>query len=296
MFITLCVTDHGLLLSTMDVDHSSAFDVMDTDKDRFDMNLETSDVTAAAVTATPTVIAAAPTAATTSGKIRHCPCGRGMISLSYDHHSICSFCRGFDCTIDNWCEECLLISDEQFQLYFKHQKYLKSKVLSRQCSRSRLRSADTPLPPVNDPVVTQSPSSVVCDDSDGANSDVSHVVDHSSNVTLVQLQDLLGNFTKNLESRFSDINNKIDNLSQDVDNRSLAAPSAVAGRAEPTPDKPSLAPYSDGLEGNLGGPVASEAPTGVDSPTQIEFGVFLARVRGVSTRLFTRFFFNFFAR
>ena len=75
------------------------------------------------------------------------------------------------------------------------------------------------------------------------------------------------------------LNNKIDNLSQDVHNCSLTAPSVVAWRAEPKPDRPSLAPYSDGLEGNLGGPAASEVPTGMDSPTQIEFGVFLARVR-----------------
>ena len=128
-------------------------------------------------------------------------------------------------------------------------------------------------------MVTQSPSSVACDDSDGASCDVSQVVDNSSNVTLVQLQDMLRNLTKNLESRFSDIDNKLNNLSQDVHNRSLAAPTVVARRAEPTPDRPSLAPYSDGLEGNLGGPAASVAPTGVDSPSQIEFGVFLARVR-----------------
>ena len=80
----------------MDSGHSSAFDVMDTDQDRFDMNLENSDVNAAAVAATPT--AAAPTTATISGKIRRCPCRRRMSSLSYDHNFICSFCRGFDYT------------------------------------------------------------------------------------------------------------------------------------------------------------------------------------------------------
>ena len=127
-------------------------------------------------------------------------------------------------------------------------------------------------------MVAHSPLSVAFDDSDGASSDVSHVVDHSSNVTLVQFQHLLGNFTKNLESRFSDVNNKIGTLSQNVHNHSLTAPSVVARCAEPTPDRPSLAPYSDGLEGNLGEPAASEAPTGVDSPTQIECGVFLATV------------------
>ena len=82
-------------------------------------------------------------------------------------------------------------------------------------------------------MVTQSPSSVACDDSDGASSDVSHVVDNSSNVTIVQLQDLLGSFTKNLESRFSDINNKNDNLSQDVRNCSLTAPTVVVGALSP---------------------------------------------------------------
>ena len=52
-----------------------------------------------------------------------------------------------------------------------------------------------------------------------------------------------------------------------MSNRSFSAPSVVAGCVEPTPDRPSLALYADGLEGNLGGPAASEAPSGVDSLT-----------------------------
>ena len=59
-----------------------------------------------------------------------------------------------------------------------------------------------------------------------------------------------------------------------MSNSSLSAPSVVAGRAEPTPNRPSLAPYTDGLEGNLGGSAASEPPTGVDSLTLIVFGEF----------------------
>ena len=59
-----------------------------------------------------------------------------------------------------------------------------------------------------------------------------------------------------------------------MSNRSFSAPSVVAGRTEPTPDRPSLAKYSDSLEGNLGGPAASEVPTGVDSLTLIVFGEF----------------------
>ena len=57
-------------------------------------------------------------------------------------------------------------------------------------------------------------------------------------------------------------------------NHSLSAPSVVAGRTDPTPDRPPFAPYSDGLGGNLGGPAASEAPKGVYSLTHIEFGEF----------------------
>ena len=53
-------------------------------------------------------------------------------------------------------------------------------------------------------------------------------------------------------------------------NRSFSALPVVAGRTEPTPDRPPFAPYSDGL----GGPAASEAPKGVYSLTHIEFGMF----------------------
>ena len=59
-----------------------------------------------------------------------------------------------------------------------------------------------------------------------------------------------------------------------MSNRSLSAPSVVAGHAEPTPNRPPLAPYTDGLGVNLGGPAASEAPKGVDSLPHITFGKF----------------------
>ena len=69
--------------------------------------------------------------------------------------------------------------------------------------------------------------------------------------------------------QFSDINISTGNICQDV-----SAPPVVAGRSEPTPDKPPFAQYSDGLGGNLGGPAASEAPKGVYSLTHIKFGKF----------------------
>ena len=57
-------------------------------------------------------------------------------------------------------------------------------------------------------------------------------------------------------------------------NLSLSAPSVVAGRTEPRPDRPPFAPYSDGLGGNLGGLAASEVPKGMYSLTQIAVGKF----------------------
>ena len=64
-----------------------------------------------------------------------------------------------------------------------------------------------------------------------------------------------------------------------MNNRSFSTPSIVARLTEPTPDRPPLAPYSDGLGGNLGELAASKAPSGVDSPSQIEFDEFLDRLR-----------------
>ena len=57
-------------------------------------------------------------------------------------------------------------------------------------------------------------------------------------------------------------------------NRSLSSPSVVAGCTEPQQDRPPLAPYTDGLGGNLGGPAASEEPNGMDFLTYITFGKF----------------------
>ena len=68
------------------------FDVIDVDQDRLDLNMDTSSVTSAA----PAVSAVPPTAATASWKFRRCSCGKRMSSLNYDHHSVCSFCRGFE--------------------------------------------------------------------------------------------------------------------------------------------------------------------------------------------------------
>ena len=51
-----------------------------------------------AATMPPTTAAATPAAPAVSGKFQCCQYGRRISSLSYDHHSVCSLYRGFECT------------------------------------------------------------------------------------------------------------------------------------------------------------------------------------------------------
>ena len=41
-----------------------------------------------------------------TGKIRHCSCGRRMSSLIHDFDSICVVCRDVDCDTDHRCPGC----------------------------------------------------------------------------------------------------------------------------------------------------------------------------------------------
>ena len=75
-------------------------------------------------------------------------------------------------------------------------------------------------------------------------------------------------------------------LSQDVtksNNISFSTHTAVAGRAEPMPDKVPHCLYADEHGSTLGGPAAAVAPAGVDSPTHISFESLLSRVRELET-------------
>ena len=43
-----------------------------------------------------------------SSACRNCPkCRRRMSKPGFDRHTVCFQCRGFDCDIDNHCDECL---------------------------------------------------------------------------------------------------------------------------------------------------------------------------------------------
>ena len=96
-------------------------------------------------------------------------------------------------------------------------------------------------------------------------------------VTFDQVKDLLGLFSKSFD-KFNDSNSRIDVISQES-YRSFSAPTVVAGRNEPTPDRTPFAAYSDVLGANLGGPAATEASSGVGFPSQMLLGEFLARIR-----------------
>ena len=75
-------------------------------------------------------------------KCRSCP--RRMSNKSADRHTLCIACRGFDCDLNNHCEECLEWSEDEVIKYAKYRKSLKSKESS---SRAKTSVSSTPLTP-----------------------------------------------------------------------------------------------------------------------------------------------------
>ena len=71
-------------------------------------------------------------------------CPRRMSAKTADHHTICVVCRGFDCTVDTRCEECIEWPEEDVRLYAKMSKSLKSKGSSKHRDKT---PASTPPPP-----------------------------------------------------------------------------------------------------------------------------------------------------
>ena len=98
-------------------------------------------------------------------------------------------------------------------------------------------------------------------------------------VSLDQIKDLLGSFSHAFEEKFAQMCSRIDSLGQDVTKSnaaSFSAHSAVAGRAEPTPDKVPHCSYSEGLGSTLGGPAAAVAHW--RPPAQIPLPIFLLKI------------------
>ena len=72
--------------------------------------------------------------------VLHAP---GMRAKTVDRHTVCVVCRGFDCSLDSRCEECIECLDEEVRLYSKLRKSLKSKDRSKHKSKP---SASSPPP------------------------------------------------------------------------------------------------------------------------------------------------------
>ena len=67
---------------------------------------------------------------------------RRMSKKSADRHTVCITCRGFDCDINNRCEECLEWSEDDIVAYAKYRKSLKSR------ESSSKQKSKIPLPPL----------------------------------------------------------------------------------------------------------------------------------------------------
>ena len=265
----------------MDSDHSSAshLDLLVSDLDRAGTDLEFASAPAVDDSA-------APPFATPSG-FRRCACGRRMSSKSHDHHAFCVTCRGYQCDFNNRCDECQSLTDKDFRTYLRHQKSLKRKSLSKQRARARAADAASVVNLSRSPLA--SPSASIASEGVGHDIEVQGqpiINQPETGVSLDQIKDLLGSFSRTFEEKFAQMSSRIDNLSQDViksNNDSFSAHTAVTGRAEPTPDKVPHCSYTDGRGSTLGGPAAAVAPTGVDSPSHISFESLLSRVRELET-------------
>ena len=79
-------------------------------------------------------------------------CRRRMSAKTADRHTVCVVCRGFDCSLDSRCEECIEWPDEEVCLYAKLCKSLKLKDHSKHKSKPSASS-----PPLADSVPSSQP-------------------------------------------------------------------------------------------------------------------------------------------
>ena len=78
------------------------------------------------------------------GRQKCSSCPRRMSKKSADRHTVCIACRGFDCDINNCCEECLEWSEDDIVAYAKYRKSLKSRDSS---SKTKIKVSIPPLTP-----------------------------------------------------------------------------------------------------------------------------------------------------
>ena len=72
------------------------------------------------------------------GRRKCSSCPRRMSKKSADRHTVCITCRGFDCDINNRCEECLEWSEDDIVAYAKYRKSLKSRESSSAKQKSKI--------------------------------------------------------------------------------------------------------------------------------------------------------------
>ena len=89
------------------------------------------------------------------GRRKCSSCPRRMSKKSADRHTVCISCRGFDCDLNNRCEECLEWSEDDIIAYAKYRKSLKSRESSSTKQKSKIplspltpsRPSPQPAPP-----------------------------------------------------------------------------------------------------------------------------------------------------
>ena len=69
------------------------------------------------------------------GRRKCVACPRRMSAKTADRHTICVVCRGFDCSVEFRCEECIEWPEEEIRFYAKMCKSLKSKGFSKHRSK-----------------------------------------------------------------------------------------------------------------------------------------------------------------
>ena len=89
------------------------------------------------------------------GRRKCVSCPRRMSAKTADRHTVCIACRGFDCSIESRCEECIEWPEEEVRLYAKLRISLKSKG----SSKHRSKPSASPLPSA-DSVPSSQPSAI----------------------------------------------------------------------------------------------------------------------------------------
>ena len=79
-------------------------------------------------------------------------CHRRMSRKTFDSHTFCSICRGFNCDLDTRCEECTDWLESDMVAYIKPRKLLKSKQSKPKSSADVTLSPSQPSVPSSQPV------------------------------------------------------------------------------------------------------------------------------------------------